>query len=162
MRINGFPCLAALAGTLALLALPAAADSGCFRRTVDFSELRSDPARQVTEIALGPAGPLVGGVMPVVIEVWTRDANARFVEWAECRDSDPVVCLVDGEQGAFTLEAHAEGLRLTPGNHGASLFNQEGVISLWADGGPDGTFVMYPVGSEMCPEPPPGMPPGAG
>lgn len=162
MRLNGFPCLAAVAGALALPGLPAAGDSGCYRRIFDFSELRADPARQVTEIAIGPAGPLAAGLMPVVLEVWTRDADARFAEWAECRDSDPVLCFVDGEQGAFTLEAHQDGLRLIPGDHGASLFNADGAISLRADGGPEGAFVMYPVSADMCPEPPGGMPPGAG
>ncbi len=146
---------AATALALPLLAQTAHADDPCFRRVFDFSELRAEPDRMVTEIALGPADPADAGsgLRIMLFEVWSRDHNARFIERAECRDGIPSVCFVEGEQGSFTTEPWEGGILLKPGEYGASLFSAEGVISLWADDGPDSEFVLYAVGPEMCPEP---------
>lgn len=133
--------------------------SGCYLRDYAPAHLAAHPVQQVREVALGPVnwappGGWGGNAPDVVLRVAValRDGR-RATALAACITAGPqLLCAMEGDEGAFGLEARAGGAVLLRPLHRGMVFaaGAERIV-LSPDVGDDRAFLVPPVPADACP-----------
>lgn len=135
---------------MSILPAPAMADlmgAGCFVRVYSAAHLRDHPLQQVTVIALrrAPVQDLDGAVL-VDVGVEMRAWNEPLRGSAVCVPVGATLdCLLEGDAGAFTLEAGRGGaLRLVVAPRGMAFEGTSDFAEISGTTGDDRLFLIPP------------------
>jgi hypothetical protein len=149
---------AALALPAVLVGLAAAAQGlppgACHLRRYAPDHLAAHPAQSVTLIALAPETGAAEADTPVLrLSVAVRGDREIYRATAYCdRWQFPADCLLEGDAGAFRLEAARDGaLRLTVAPRGISLEGSRGFVALEGTRGDDRLFLIPRAAPGACP-----------